>query len=88
MAEVSIPQAVSAVATLELMEEHLDLSSFNTASGKCCCNLILKLALNYFGLRVSIPQAVSAVATTMRNQKQNKKPQVSIPQAVSAVATY
>ena len=37
--KVSIPQAVSTVATLEFMEEYSDdNASFNTASGKYCCN--------------------------------------------------
>ena len=37
---VSIPQAVGAVATLKM--DHVSLpgpTGFNTASGRCCCNL-------------------------------------------------
>ena len=60
---VSIPQAVSTVATLNLLKKmHYALESFNTASGKHCCNLDHPLFKNYF-VRVSIPQAVSTVAT-------------------------
>ena len=58
---VSIPQAVSAVATWWFCREY-GVPSFNTASGKCCCNYMMMIPL----LRkapVSIPQAVSAVAT-------------------------
>ena len=37
--EVSIPQAVSAVATEDLLYAvHHLCTRFNTASGKCCCN--------------------------------------------------
>ena len=61
--------------------------SFNTASGKCCCNLLLPI---YYlkNLKVSIPQAVSTVATgyTIRPGQKVAVP-VSIPQAVSTVAT-
>ena len=60
---------------------------FNTASGKCCCNIILQaimVAIN----SVSIPQAVSAVATeNTKGKVLVKDAGVSIPQAVSAVAT-
>ena len=37
---VSIPQAVSTVATIySLMYGYVYFSSFNTASGKHCCNI-------------------------------------------------
>ena len=35
---VSIPQAVSTVATKEITKIKTDTFSFNTASGKYCCN--------------------------------------------------
>ena len=35
---VSIPQAVSAVATVMVLVMAVVVFSFNTASGKCCCN--------------------------------------------------
>ena len=59
---VSIPQAVSTVATL-LESDTLKKKtmSFNTASGKYCCN---HLAVSEkLKKKVSIPQAVSTVAT-------------------------
>ena len=63
---VSIPQAVSAVATLNILTLRTCLySRFNTASGKRCCNLYQLPLTNDF-LMVSIPQAVSAVATCTR----------------------
>ena len=62
---VSIPQAVSTVAT-EKAEADFKRTfgkSFNTASGKYCCNVYMnekhELSIN----SVSIPQAVSTVAT-------------------------
>ena len=61
---VSIPQAVSTVATLKNLISIWKLFvSFNTASGKYCCNYDnyhCKI-LQYH--HVSIPQAVSTVAT-------------------------
>ena len=61
---VSIPQAVSTVATCESAKVDDVLTGFNTASGKHCCNLtgILKSLQSKLG-KVSIPQAVSTVAT-------------------------
>ena len=46
---VSIPQAVSAVATLNVLTVITRVLSFrfNTASGKCCCNLIISFFLFY-----------------------------------------
>ena len=63
---VSIPQAVSTVATAIIM--HLAgakcIMSFNTASGKYCCNLLQFWgAIAQKDVSVSIPQAVSTVAT-------------------------
>ena len=63
LTEVSIPQAVSTVATLYLSSiMKTVLKSFNTASGKYCCNILL-LKKNLTNFLVSIPQAVSTVAT-------------------------
>ena len=61
--KVSIPQAVSTVATLRnpFVYRHNE-DSFNTASGKYCCN-IYKRADTCHRTIVSIPQAVSTVAT-------------------------
>ena len=36
--DVSIPQAVSTVATINKRREEVKKASFNTASGKYCCN--------------------------------------------------
>ena len=60
---VSIPQAVSAVATLSPAKTADAVMSFNTASGKRCCNLFKKEDYHVYSKKVSIPQAVSAVAT-------------------------
>ena len=61
---VSIPQAVSAVATPEGVEVNAGDIGFNTASGKCCCNVLVMMKKALKSLKiVSIPQAVSAVAT-------------------------
>ena len=40
--EVSIPQAVSTVATLKSLSKQSQrpITGFNTASGKYCCNLL------------------------------------------------
>ena len=37
---VSIPQAVGTVATLDKDEQDVLLASFNTASGRYCCNVL------------------------------------------------
>ena len=59
-----IPQAVSAVATYMATNTNTKLHwSFNTASGKCCCNRKLTHPLRCLFTKVSIPQAVSTVAT-------------------------
>ena len=63
--KVSIPQAVSTVATVTLDDAwpNNNRLGFNTASGKYCCNqLQYSPCLNQIQL-VSIPQAVSTVAT-------------------------
>ena len=63
---VSIPQAVSAVATNQnSMAVKLSANGFNTASGKRCCNDADLDLLRRDIERVSIPQAVSAVATVI-----------------------
>ena len=63
--KVSIPQAVSTVATSQIcLRIILPTVRFNTASGKYCCNLsALRNVYINEGL-VSIPQAVSTVATS------------------------
>ena len=72
---VSIPQAVSTVATTSkqvVRASTYHSSSFNTASGKHCCN-------DVYGERgestveVSIPQAVSTVATFKNFESDYKK---------------
>ena len=83
--DVSIPQAVGAVATLIEDYRIEELSeSFNTASGRCCCNAVIISFILSDTAPVSIPQAVGAVATAgsrkpvfMRFQKlvlENLKP--------------
>ena len=61
--------------------------SFNTASGKYCCNLKPNIYQDT-KLPVSIPQAVSTVATGYQLPIMKLRSIVSIPQAVSTVATY
>ena len=63
------------------------ITGFNTASGKCCCNLTPAKVADHV-IKVSIPQAVSAVATVKFNKGVSEEGIVSIPQAVSAVATF
>ena len=80
---VSIPQAVSTVATVKLSLDTLikEVSCFNTASGKYCCNIKPYIECYKVHIRVSIPQAVSTVATlymevyhvTTRNSFQYRK---------------
>ena len=63
------------------------MASFNTASGKCCCNVEINPQKPWL-CTVSIPQAVSAVATPkLLKMSVIEIDYVSIPQAVSAVAT-
>ena len=65
---VSIPQAVSTVATMvECILSKFHTDSFNTASGKYCCNAVPTTKLERKMLKVSIPQAVSTVATINKN---------------------
>ena len=85
---VSIPQAVSTVATFYFYSFYSDFDAcFNTASGKYCCNFIF--SSNEIAIKrwVSIPQAVSTVATAKIVVAQCFMTLVSIPQAVSTVAT-
>ena len=66
VSKVSIPQAVSTVATIDrnIGVVHKDNERFNTASGKHCCNLSSLIIIEQrIRERVSIPQAVSTVAT-------------------------
>ena len=67
--KVSIPQAVSTVATMrKVIVTVMAVVGFNTASGKYCCNTKDIVMLSILALRtVSIPQAVSTVATYERN---------------------
>ena len=58
---------------------------FNTASGRCCCNLKV-ISMNQLW-QVSIPQAVGTVATIKAAKELLQKQRVSIPQAVGTVAT-
>ena len=62
---VSIPQAVSTVATAAIVAVVVMAVAmgFNTASGKYCCNRDVIEAMKLLHSRVSIPQAVSTVAT-------------------------
>ena len=61
------------------------LARFNTASGRCCCNVTNFVMIAYKTTIVSIPQAVGVVATVWWVlQSENKT--VSIPQAVGVVA--
>ena len=84
---VSIPQAVSTVATVGwTVGSAVKMAGFNTASGKHCCNRTIYLHAR-FNLIVSIPQAVSTVATDAVFIKDSNDRLVSIPQAVSTVAT-
>ena len=63
---VSIPQAVSTVATGQVNAGLPPaVHRFNTASGKYCCNLRDSYKCSVSLKRVSIPQAVSTVATTL-----------------------
>ena len=69
------------------LEKGKQWHSFNTASGKYCCNRRGMLRLSRFQYRkVSIPQAVSTVATAEAFAAAAFSA-VSIPQAVSTVAT-
>ena len=62
--KVTIPQAVSAVATLDATKlNSLMESRYNTASGKRCCNDTRNNRISPILRNVTIPQAVSAVAT-------------------------
>ena len=86
--EVSIPQAVSTVATnVKNIKVKAAFESFNTASGKHCCNGSEEEPVSYERQPVSIPQAVSTVATRPCNETSRLCGRVSIPQAVSTVAT-
>ena len=62
---VTIPQAVSAVATKgKNFNTTLSICCYNTASGKRCCNASEVLYFYHVKGDVTIPQAVSAVATS------------------------
>ena len=82
---VSIPQAVSAVATL--FKGTINL--IGIVSIPQAVSAVATLFKDFFIREdsVSIPQAVSAVATTEATARDAIAIGVSIPQAVSAVAT-
>ena len=62
---VSIPQAVGTVATSCLLHRIRDtMHSFNTASGRHCCNKYIQYVHIMLKI-VSIPQAVGTVATSL-----------------------
>ena len=85
---VTIPQAVSAVATKgKNFNTTLSICCYNTASGKRCCNASEVLYFYHVKGDVTIPQAVSAVATKYTGRRSQDTGSVTIPQAVSAVAT-
>ena len=71
---VSIPQAVSTVATNILNTTRPYTCRFNTASGKHCCNFVDSNRNNDSILNVSIPQAVSTVATCKRRKANTVPP--------------
>ena len=66
-----IPQTIGTVATTQKhMKKDLDGTSFNTASGKYCCNYLndmIEDCVTWKG--VSIPQAVSTVATKRKTTR-------------------
>ena len=88
--KVSIPQAVSAIAIVKTGEVTVQWKPrFNTASGKCYCNKLIRIAdkLTLGKIKVSIPQAVSAIAMISKLFAFGGDiMKVSIPQAVSAIA--
>ena len=73
-----------------MIKEAKIATSFNTASGKHCCNILVNgVVVGKFDCPlVSIPQAVSTVATLKDLNMLLVVTNVSIPQAVSTVATY
>ena len=84
-----IPQALSTVTTIEYSISVLQLLvSYNTASGKRCCNLYWVL------LSVSLISGYNTASGKRccnhfkGNYSGSEVDRVTIPQAVSAVATY
>ena len=64
------------------------INSFNTASGRCCCNPSYDGACIRHLIVVSIPQAAGVVATSkVYTAVCSVMVMVSIPQAVDVVAT-
>ena len=85
---VSIPQAVSTVATaagMELVAPTVAVSIPQAVS--TVATLPLKRKQQWLQ-NVSIPQAVSTVATRNKRKTRKSSRLVSIPQAVSTVATF
>ena len=86
---VSIPQAVSAVATDKNSgTAEVKCPSFNTASGKCCCNAMTTQAnLKRFFVCFNTASG-KCCCNSMPATTTVPFTVVSIPQAVSAVATF
>ena len=85
---VSIPQAVSAVATVAQVNDELKaLRRFNTASGKCCCNSSTGLILFMKNTRFNTASGKCCCNRLSVGERNGRYGSVSIPQAVSAVAT-
>ena len=87
---VSIPQAVSAVATfLRSFLRFFILKCFNTASGKRCCNAYTSYGTyQYDHARFNTASGKRCCNDIKEGEISNAKlNDVSIPQAVSAVAT-
>ena len=60
---VSIPQAVGTIAIAGgLLTEGPLRGSFNTASGRYYCNVVIMIGMFIWWLTVSIPQAVGTIA--------------------------
>ena len=88
--DVSIPQAVSAVATIYMVMTDVDtllVSIPQAVSTVATRPKFNATTIHFYGI-VSIPQAVSAVATRSSSQYRKGRRYVSIPQAVSTVATH
>ena len=86
---VSIPQAVSTVATTQRGgEKGESLHRFNTASGKYCCNTNVAVAMLTILRQLRFNTASGKYCCNHKTQVTiGSQPLVSIPQAVSTVAT-
>ena len=84
---VSIPQAVSTVATKNIELQHGSKNdSFNTASGKHCCNSVTAYIRFYKPYGFNTASGKHCCNINYRQNSDTNLP-VSIPQAVSTVAT-